>query len=203
MFPKGKAPIYECMAYTDMALRKFFATASAMKWFNKTLFVITADHATVSDFPEYQTSMGSMSIPIIFYHPGDTLLRKIDNSVIQQTDIMPSVLSYLNYSGDIVAFGKSIFAPGASNSAMNYMNAFRWIQDDYVLELNEGRTTGLYNYRQDRLMKTDLKEAMIPRRDSMERKLKAFIQQYHNRLLDDRLLPGNLNTEAPLAGSFR
>ena len=159
------------------------------KWFDKTLFVITADHATVSDFPEYQTSMGHMSIPIIFYHPKDELLRKIDSTVVQQTDIMPSVLSYLNYSGDIVAFGKNIFDPAHPNTAVNYMNVFRWVQDNYVLEYNEGRSTGLYDYSNDRLMKSDLKDVLVPKRDSMERKLKAFIQQYHNRLLEDKMLP--------------
>ncbi len=191
VFPKGGEPIYECMAYTDMALRNFFATASKMKWFEKTLFVISADHATVSDFPEYRTTVGNTSIPIIFYHPGDPLLAKIDSSVVQQTDVMPSVLSYLNYTGDIVSFGKNIFDSTHSNTAFNYVNAFRMIQDNYVLEFNEGHTTSLYNYNNDRLMKFNLKDtdSMMPKRDSMERKLKAFIQQYHNRLLEDRLMP--------------
>jgi phosphoglycerol transferase MdoB-like AlkP superfamily enzyme len=190
IFPKGKAPIYECMGYTDMALRKFFATASKMKWFDKTLFVITADHATISDFPEYQTSVGNTSIPIIFYHAGDKLLPNIDSTVVQQTDIMPSVLSYLNYSGDIVSFGKNIFDSTHSNWAANYVNAFRWVQDNYVLEYNEGHTTGLYDYSNDRLMQSNLKDVLVPKRDSMERKVKAFIQQYHNRLLEDNMLPG-------------
>jgi len=190
VFPKGDVPIYECMGYTDRALRNFFATASKMKWFDKTLFVITADHATVSDFPEYQTSMGQMSIPIIFYHPKDTFLRKIDSTVVQQTDIMPSVLSYLNYSGDIVGFGKNIFDSAHHNTAANYMNVFRWVQDNYVLEFNEGHTTGLYDYSNDRLMQSNLKDVLVPKRDSMEKKVKAFIQQYHNRLLEDNMLPG-------------
>lgn len=196
VFPKGDAPIYECMGYTDMALRKFFATASTKKWFNKTLFVITADHATVSDFPEYQTAMGQMSIPIIFYHPGDTILRKTDSTVVQQTDIMASVLSYLNYSGDIVSFGKNIFDPTQPNTAASYMNVFRWVQNNYVLEYDAGNshTTGLYDYGNDRLMKSDLKDVLVPKRDSMERKVKAFIQQYHNRLLEDRMLPAGTNT---------
>ncbi|MEP7372353.1 MAG: LTA synthase family protein [Chitinophagaceae bacterium] len=189
VFPKGGVPIYECMAYTDMALRKFFATASTMKWFDKTLFVITADHGTVSDFPEYRTSVGNTSVPVIFYHHGDSGLPKIDSSVVQQTDIMPSVLAYLNYSGDIVSFGKNIFDSAHTNTAANFVNAFRWIQDNYVLEFNDGHTTGLYDYANDRLMKSDLKEHMISKRDSMELKVKAFIQQYHNRLLEDRLLP--------------
>jgi arylsulfatase A-like enzyme len=191
VFPKGEAPIYQCMGYTDMALRKFFAAAARKPWFKNTLFVITADHATVSDFPEYQTSMGNMSIPILFYHPGDSTLRAADSAVVQQTDIMPSVLSYLNYNGRVVAFGKSIFDRAHTNTAGNYMNAFRWIESNYVLEYNEAtrKTTGLFDYANDRLMQHNLKDALVPKRDSMEQKIKAFIQQYHNRLLEDRLLP--------------
>lgn len=188
VFPKGGKPIYECMAYTDMALQKFFATASTKKWFANTLFVITADHATVSDFPEYETYMGRLSIPILFYKPNDPLLPKIDSSIIQQTDIMPSVLSYLNYSGSIVSFGKNIFDTTHPNTAADFLGTFRWIQDNYVLEYDNGKTSGLYDYTHDRLMHSNLKEVLVPKKDSMERKMKAFIQQYHNRLIDDKLL---------------
>ena len=36
----------EPVNYTDYALKRFFATASRMKWFDNTLFVITADHTS-------------------------------------------------------------------------------------------------------------------------------------------------------------
>jgi hypothetical protein len=39
-------------------------------------------------------------------------------------------------------------------------------------------------------MQSNLKDVLVPKRDSMERKVKAFIQQYHNRLLEDNMLPG-------------
>src|SRR5690606_31250447 len=104
VFPKGKVPIYECMGYTDWALRNFFETASSMDWFKRTLFVITADHATISAFPEYQTDIGNLSIPIVFYHPCDKNLIGKDSAVIQQTDIMSSVLSYLHYSGPVFSY---------------------------------------------------------------------------------------------------
>jgi hypothetical protein len=134
-----------------------------------------------------------MSIPIIFYHPGDSLLRRSDSTVVQQTDIMPSVLSYLNYNGSFIAFGKNIFNAGQPNTAANYMNVFRWIENNFVLEYSEAThsTTGLFDYANDRLMQHNLKDALVPKRDSMEQKIKAFIQQYHNRLLEDRLLPGS------------
>lgn len=189
VFPKGDLPLHETMGYTDMALRKFFATASKMKWFRNTLFVITADHATVSEFPEYQTAWGNLSIPIAFYHPGDTALAKLDSSVVQQIDIMPSVLSYLHYNGKIVSFGESIFQQPRKNFAASYLGGFQWIQDDHLLQFDGLKASGLFDYRKDRLMKTDLKDQLPALRDSLELRMKAFIQQYHNRLIQDRMLP--------------
>lgn len=186
-FPNGASPIYQSVAYTDMALRKFFATASTRPWYKKTLFVITADHSSITGFPEYKTAIGNQSIPILFYHPGDTTLRKTVDRIVEQTDIMPSVLAYLNYSGKVFSFGKNIFDSSCNNFAASYINAFRWVEDNYVLEFNNNHTVGLYNYINDRLMLHNLKDSTFPKKAEMEKKIKAFIQQYHNRLLEDRV----------------
>jgi len=34
--PAGNLPIYQAIAYTDMALRKFFTTAAQQPWYNNT-----------------------------------------------------------------------------------------------------------------------------------------------------------------------
>ncbi len=44
--PSGPLPVQQCIAYTDMALRKFFATSARQPWYDSTLFIITADHAS-------------------------------------------------------------------------------------------------------------------------------------------------------------
>lgn len=186
LFPKGTLPIHQCMGYTDMALRKFFETSGKMKWFNHTLFVITADHATISNFPEYQTAIGNMAVPIAFYHPGYSL-PPIDNTISQQTDIMPSILTYLNYTGPVTSFGKSLFTKGGDHFVVNYNNGFQLTEDRYFLQFDGQKTTGLFDFVNDRLLINNLKNILPVRRDSMENRLKAFIQQYHNRLIEDRL----------------
>ncbi len=189
VFPKGDLPILQSMAYTDMALQKFFDKAKTKPWFKNTLFVLTADHATISNLPQYQTGIGRLAIPILFYMPNGQLPAKTDSSIIQQTDIMPSVLGLLNYNGKIVSFGKNIFDSTHKNYAASYMETFRWIEDEYVLEYSNGRTTGLFNFAKDKLTKKDLQNELPQRKADMELYLKAFIQQYHNRLLEDRLMP--------------
>ena len=129
-----------------------------------------------------------MGVPIAFYHPGDSL-PPIDNNISQQTDIMPSILSYLNYYGTFTSFGKNLFSSSNDHIAFNYYNGFQLVQDQYLLQFDGQRTTGLFNYVNDRLLKNNLKNELAIKRDSMEIKIKAIIQQYHNRLIEDRLLP--------------
>ncbi len=186
-FKKGPLPVLECISYTDMALKEFFEKSAHEQWFKNTIFVITADHATVSYHPEYKNAWGDVAIPILLYHPGDTLLRGVDPGIIQQIDIMPSILSYLKYDKPYVAFGKNVFDKKKLNFAVSYGGGYRWIEDDWLLFFDGEKSKSLYNYRTDRLMKDNLinKDPELVAR--LERNLKAFIQQYNNRLLNNQL----------------
>ena len=186
-FPKGDHPLRETIGYTDMALRKFFAKAEKMAWFKKTLFVITGDHASVSYLPEYKTSWGNMSVPVLFYHPGDSSLKKAEDKVVQQIDIMPSVLAYLHYQKPFLAFGKNIFDTNSKNMAMNYHNGFQLFNDQYVLQMNGNSPSSLFDYTNDPMLKRNLINTIGNKKDSMEYTMKAFMQQYHNRMIDDSL----------------
>lgn len=186
-FPKGPLPVQEVIGYTDMALRNFFKTASAMPWYKNTLFVLCADHATVSYFPEYQTTPGYFSIPIVFYYPGGNLKGKTDK-IVQQIDIMPTVLNYLNYNKPYFALGFDAFDQKPDNFAVNNNDGtFSFYQGDYLL-VNDGKINlSLYNLKTDRLTTHNLleKEPLVAAK--MEKYLKAFIQQYNNRMIDNKL----------------
>ena len=148
-FPKGPLPVYQTMGYTDFALRKFFAKAKTMPWYKNTLFVITADHAaTFAHYPQYQTSVGNFSIPILFYAPGDsTVTGRDDTTLVQQIDVMPSVLSYLHYDKPYFAFGKNIFQKPPINFAVNYDGVYQWFNGPYILQFDGQKTVGLYIIR--------------------------------------------------------
>ncbi|MCC6815411.1 MAG: LTA synthase family protein [Saprospiraceae bacterium] len=189
LIPEGEHPLHKCLSYTDLALRKFFETASRMEWFDNTIFVIAADHSTVSLTPEYNTVWGRMSIPLIFYCKSDSTLIKVDSSIVQHTDIAPSVLSYLNYKGRFVSFGKNIFEPNHLNFAAGYLDEFYWMENEYLIQFNGFKLTGFYNLKEDALMKRDLKDSDRSQniKKELEDKLKAYIQQFHNRMIEDRL----------------
>ncbi len=186
-FPKGDHPLRETIGYTDLALKKFFEKAKTMKWFKNTLFVITGDHASISYYPEYKTSWGNMSVPILFYHPSDGSLKKVEKNIAQQIDIMPTVLSYLHYEQPFVAFGENLLNPNRKNIAINYHNGFQLFHDHYLLQINNKEATSMYDYVNDPLLKNNILEKRKHQKDSMQNTIKAFIQQYHNRLIDNKM----------------
>lgn len=187
-FKKGPLPVMECIGYTDMALQRFFAKAQQQPWFRNTIFVITADHATISYHPEYQNAWGDIAIPILLYAPGDTAFRGIDPGVIQQLDIMPTVLGYLHYDKPYLAYGENVLNRDGAGFAYQYSGGHRWIEGNRLLFYDGKEATGLYDFKTDRLMKTDLLKDSVQVAAAMEQKLKAFIQQYNNRLVRNQLI---------------
>lgn len=185
--PEGKIEMHKSIGYADYALRELFATAKTKEWYNNTLFVITGDHTCTAYYPEYQTSVGAYTVPIMLFKPGSDLIG-LDSAVVQQIDIMPTILNYLNYDEPFVAFGNDMLDPGDNKFAINYYgNAFQLIMDDWVIQYDLKKVVGLFNLKEDPTMKNNLVNERPKIQQKMLRKVKAIIQQYNNRMIDNKL----------------
>jgi phosphoglycerol transferase MdoB-like AlkP superfamily enzyme len=189
-FKGGDKPILKCIEYTDYSLRELFKTISKEPWYKNTLFVFTADHCS-SDiiFDESRTNWGYYSVPVIFFKP-DNSLAEYSQDLAQQVDIMPSVLGYLHYDKPYFAFGRDVFRENREPIAFNYNDAYNIYLGEYLLTYNGEKTIGLYNFVQDKMLTKDLKAEKPEVVEQLERKVKALIQQYNNRLIENRLMPG-------------
>lgn len=186
-FPKGPLPLHEPMGYADYALKQFFAKASTMKWFENTLFVLVADHATVSHLPEYHTAPNAFAIPIIFYYPGGNL-KGMSNKLVQQIDILPTVLNYLNYPKPYFSFGFDAFSEREDNFLVNNIGGvFNFFQGDYFMTHDGQRPTAIYNIAEDKFLKKDLLSDRSLA-DSLDKTLKAFIQRYNYAMIHNKLV---------------
>lgn len=188
-FPEGPLPIHKCIRYTDMALGRFFEAASHQAWFNNTIFLFTCDHTNQSDHPEYQTDLGVFGAPLLIYDPSGQLVKPgCVDKVAQQIDLLPTVMSLLGYPQPYVAFGKDVLhTPAEQAWAVNYLNGvYQLVQGEYVLQFDGTRTTGFYAL-DDQLMQHNLTGKLPARQQSMERLLKAIIQQYMQRMQHDEL----------------
>lgn len=187
-FKKGPAPIVEVVGYTDFALREFFESISSKPWFKNTLFVITADHTNESVHKEYQNDFGSFSIPVILYKPGSEL-RGMKSRIAQQIDIMPTVLNYLGYDEDYIAFGNDLLDDSYTSFAFNTSgNTYHLYMEDHLLEMTDNKPVALFNYKKDIMLEKNLVESEPEVRERLAKKLRAIMQTYNSRLLDNNMV---------------
>ena len=182
VFPEGPLEIHKCIRYTDMAIGKFFETARRQKWFENTIFVLTSDHTNMSDHKEYQTDLGGFCSPIIIYDPQKPE-GEIQDKIAQQIDIMPTVLGLLGYQKPYLAFGIDVLnTPAEDTWAVNYLNGvYQYVKHGEVIQF-DGKV-----FRGEKVKGDKVKSEKV--KGEIERELKAIIQQYMERMTQDRLKP--------------
>lgn len=189
-FPEGPLPILKAVEYTDYALQKFFEEAAQKPWFKNTLFVITADHTSMHYRPEYQNEQGNYRIPLLLYHPSFKLPAVDTQMVVQQIDILPTVLDFLGIADkDQNYLGSSVFVPG-DKVAVNFIDG-RYILfgKDYSVLWSPGHGEPQMFAMTDRAHEKDLSAspADAVRRDQLVQRLKATIQYFNEGMWDNKL----------------
>ena len=189
VYPEEGIIMHKCIRYTDMALGKFFREASRQPWFKNTIFVLTSDHTNMSDHDVYQTDLGGFCSPIIIFEPGSDRQPAILPKIAQQIDILPTLMGLLHYPDPYFAFGIDVLnTPADSTWAVNYLNGiYQYVKHDHVLQFDGQKTRAVYALS-DSMMQHNL-VGRLPQQPKMEQELKAIIQQYMERMTNDRLRP--------------
>lgn len=177
-----------------MLFNVFFEKAEKQSWFKNTLFVITADHTSGNCYPDYVTDLGYYKVPVIFYAPSMPELRGLDKEkVVDQIDIMPTVLGILGYDRAYVGFGQDALRTSAEEKfAVNYLptsGIYQFLKGDYLIQFDGEKVIHAYRFRTDVLMKDDVKDTMPQDTlKAMETQLKSLIQQYMERMNGNNLV---------------
>ncbi len=77
---------------------------------------------------------------------------------------------------------RSVFS-NEKSFAFNYNNAYQYFEGNHLLIFDGNKSTALYNFKEDKMLKQNLIVKEKGRVSEMERKIKAIIQQYNNRLI--------------------
>jgi len=189
VYPEEGIIMHKCIRYTDMAIGRFFQEASRQPWFQNTIFVLTSDHTNMSDHDYYQTDLGGFCSPIIIYEPGSSREPSVEPKIAQQIDILPTVMGMLHYPDPYFGFGIDLMnTPADSTWAVNYLNGiYQYVKHGHLLQFDGQHTRAVYSLT-DSMMKHNL-AGHLPQQPQMERELKAIIQQYMERMTQDRLQP--------------
>lgn len=174
-FSKGE-PIDNSLAYADFALSQFFEEAKTSDWFSNTLFVLSADHSAELPGTADSSNLVYFEIPIAFYAPGDSLIKHLPHRKnIQQSDIFPSIANYLHLPNAFIAFGNSVFDTTAPDFSLYYLNEmYHVVQNNQLATEFDG---------------TDFYSPEEKQNSALYKQVKAFIQTYNNRMINNQLIP--------------
>lgn len=183
--------------YTDMALERFFEIASQQPWYTNTIFVITADHGN-REWPgtKYDTGYVQYHIPFVVYTPDGTIApRRIDDRIMSQLDIGPTLLGLAGYPEPYVSIGCDILAGDQSQHyAINRFNSQYQIYGmRYMVTWDDtaDKITGVYTPADDPFIGTPLEEYDRSEVEAMVTYAKALLQDATGRMIDNRMSIGS------------
>lgn len=149
--PGSPGTVQHTIAYADIALQKFFQTASTKPWFNNTVFVITGDHTSHSDKEYFYSQSGHYEVPFLIYAPGidikhineklsgrEAIINSAAQKTLSQCDIIPTLWNLLGANNPRLGFGRSAFDPSYKGYSTHIdKDLYYIIQYPFVLALNQ------------------------------------------------------------------
>ncbi|WP_428613280.1 LTA synthase family protein [Shewanella sp.] len=150
-FPDGRIELYEqpkqtrnnTAKYADYAVGEFFKLAKQSSYWKDTLFVVVADHESRVGGASL-VSVEQFRIPAIIL--GDDIAPKMDQRVVSQIDLGPTLLSLMGISGSYPMLGRDLTQvddnwPG--RALMQYDKNMAYLRgDDMVILQPEREPTG-------------------------------------------------------------
>jgi phosphoglycerol transferase MdoB-like AlkP superfamily enzyme len=186
-FHEGSVPIHKCAEYTDYSLKQFFNEARKEAWFNNTIFVFVADHCNQIYYDEFQKPINRYAVPIIIYKPNSNLIG-VNNDLAQQIDIYPTILDLIGYKKPFRSWGRSLLDTKTSTPFVvnSTGTIYQFSRGNYICTFDGTNAIGFYD-KEDKALKTNLIAHRNTEMNTLELNCKAFIQDYMNRVVDQKL----------------
>lgn len=163
--PAGYTKIHKGVAYDDNAFRLFFERFGGEEWFRRTVFVFVADHVSSEKFAaETRSYPGNYHIIGFMYTP-DGALRGEVGEVVQQLDIMPTLLGLLGNKEPYFAFGRDVLnEPRRPQWSVSWDGAFQAVTNDGAIRFDD----------------TQDKPAAAGTAEPLLQDFRALVQQYYS-----------------------
>ena len=106
----------------------------------------------------------------------------------QHLDITPTILDWLHQEGDYSFLGQSLLQSPNESWNINYLEGFyQLLSNGYLIRFDGEKSVALFNLTTDSLLEHNQLGKNPVTDHVMEQKIKAVIQQYNNRLLNNSL----------------
>jgi phosphoglycerol transferase MdoB-like AlkP superfamily enzyme len=150
-YPEGRidiSPAHQsiqgAVKYTDYAINKFIKDAQQKPWFNKTLFIIVADHCSKSagktDLP-----VNRYHIPCIIYAP-ELVKPAVEDRLVSQIDLVPTILGLmnLNYTSRFMGYDMYNMDSGNERAFISTYQDMGYIKGDMLVILSPQQKVKMY-----------------------------------------------------------
>lgn len=184
----GSTPFEKTVYYVDESLRDFFTTISKYEWFDNTLFVITSDHVSPEHkYDSYKNVKGVYQVPLAFYSK-EMIDNQQTNETAQHIDLGISIISALNIEDSIFSFGRNLFDSITQPFYINYLNnVFQFSDGHYLLQSDGENIKAIYDLETDKNIKKNIYKDNDDRWLEIDRDFKSRLQQYNNRMINNKL----------------
>ncbi|MFA7672119.1 MAG: LTA synthase family protein [Sphaerochaetaceae bacterium] len=162
--------------YTDYSLKKYFDLVKKEAWYERTLFILVADHSHRTHLQRDYHSPEYQHIPMLWV--GGAIAEEYRGTTYEklasQVDIPKTLLHQLHLSADNYQWSNDIFNPYTQEfAAFETLQGINWIRKDIFL-----RYDGFKNY----FYPTTFAEDSILQQEQLY--TKAFLQQLYQQYLD-------------------
>ncbi len=185
-FPSGTQPIHKTVGYTDYALGEFLKHAAKQPWYNNTMFVITADHTGPANGARSAEGLNGYAIPLLLFIPDSSLVGE-NKKIVQQSDVLPTLLDLMHFPNNYISFGQSAFAK-ADGKIFHFANStYTLATTDYQLNYDLQNGTALYERAKDKNMSINMASQNAVQARKMEVELKAILQSFNHRMIKNKM----------------
>ena len=163
-FPDGAIDLYEApkatvnnaVKYADYALGRFFEMAKASRYWDRTLFLVVADHNS-RVYGNSLVPIERFRIPALIIGPGVT--PSVYGALASQADLPPTLLSLIGVSGKTPMIGRDLLNMPeglVGRAVMQFYKNQAYMEGEHVVVLQPGKVHRQFRYDGIQLMEEAL-----------------------------------------------
>jgi phosphoglycerol transferase MdoB-like AlkP superfamily enzyme len=189
----GQSAQQNSITYVDDCFRRLFEKIKNQPWFSNTVFVFCSDHTLLKNVYDKSYQYKGWHIPLFVYDPTQREPSVI-NGIVQQMDIVPSILDKIHYAKPFMSFGSSIYRPETEARRFSIYRAgdhYQLIDSTTITgyDSRAEKTIYHYNFKTDSLLTRNL----VNSGDSTiflsrEKLIRAIVQRFNNSMRDQDLM---------------
>mgnify|MGYP002638784690 CR=1 FL=1 len=123
--------VHRTMAYVDLVIGEFMASARKAPWFDNTIFVFVADHGLTVYRDQFE-DLRNGHIPMLIYAPGILAESRTIERPTSQVDILPTLFGIIGYAEPFEAMGRDVLNDDGAFASRITNDYMLWLEDDYL-----------------------------------------------------------------------